>query len=88
MQFGEHEPVNVEEARRRAMENEDRLQRERALKGRVESVERGRRRQAWRDELRSEASERGRRAAPYPDFNLIPTLTDPVGVIRMEAEDM
>lgn len=83
VRFGEHEPVNVEEARRRAIEYEDHLQRERILKGRVESVERGRRRELWREGGGGGGNERGRRAVPYPGFNWIPTLTDPSRDISM-----
>lgn len=69
VQFGEHEPVSVEEARRRAMDYEQRLE-----QGRDPSRGRARRREPRRNDghgLRSESSSR-----PYPDVNLFPAYVD------------
>lgn len=67
VQFGEHEPVSIEEARRRATDHEQRL-----LLVREVSRGRGRRREQTLDDEQNPRS----RSRPYPDINRIPTFMD------------
>lgn len=67
VQFGEHEPVIVEAARRRAMEHEQSLRHVRD-----DSRGRGRRREQGRDDGQDPRS----RSRPYPNVNYIPTYGD------------
>ena len=77
VQFGEHPPISVQEARRRTRE----LQREQEA---LRELNEERIRQRMIDDV-ERSRERGERreSAPYPDINLIPTSSD-----RMELEDM
>lgn len=69
VQFGEHQPISMEEARRRMGEHEVHLQ-ERQRKG-----------DAW--ERREEADSRRGSSAPYPEHSLIPTGSDGVALEDM-----
>ena len=77
VQFGEHPPISVEEARLRTRE----LQREKEALREL-NEERYRQQRIHDYEQLREKGER-RENAPYPDINLIPTASD-----RMELEDM
>lgn len=71
VQFGEHEPVSVEEARRRAMDYEQRLE-----QGRDASRGRARRREPRRNDGRGPRSGSRSGSQPHPDVNLIPAYAD------------
>lgn len=79
VQFGEHQPISLEEARRRTWEHEANL-RERysnmeALKEEDDKIWRQRGAEGWpRQKGRVMHEGEGRReSAPYPENNLIPT---------------
>lgn len=82
VQFGELAPVSVEDARRRAMEHEAKLRAEEGMRGRT-GYDRRRELDRTAYETRAWSEERDRRR-PYPDFNLIPTNTDPVALGMMD----
>lgn len=81
LQFGEHDAISLEEARRRTLEHETRLrERDREiaeLKAKIGEVE--------RKASRTGSAEAGSSTTttPYPDVNLIPTDTDEGGLQRM-----
>lgn len=85
VQFGEHQPISLEEARRRTLEHEARLRERRgemeALKEVDEERWRQRRVEEWeRQKGRVMQEGDGRReSAPYPESNLMPTEE---GIVR------
>ena len=88
VQFGAHEPLSIEEARRRTVEHEQKL-REKLRKAEVEremreETVRERKGEEW--ERRKEEGERGEER-PYPDVNLIPTVSDGGALGRMAEGD-
>lgn len=75
VQFGEHEPVSVEEARRRAMDHEQHL-----VHVRDASRGRGRRREpSWNDRQDPRSQ-----SPPYPEVTRIPTSRDPRSLQAVE----
>lgn len=75
VQFGEHEPVSVEDARRRALDYEQPL-----FHARDVSRGRGRRREQHLNDGPQGSRSRSR---PYPDINRIPTYMDPMAEEQM-----
>lgn len=80
VQFGEHQPISLEEARRRTWEHEVRLrERHQGEMDPVKEVDEGRWRQRGVDEWERQKGgvvleeDRRRESAPYPEMNLIPT---------------
>ena len=71
VQFGEHEPVIVEEARRRVFDHEQRL-------GHRRDVSRGRGRR--REQRREDGEDPRSQSQPYPDISRIPTFGDSMTV--------
>ena len=85
VQFGEHLPISLEEARRRTRDNEARLRERHGVMGRLEEVDEERWRRGRVDEwqrLRGGGGNEGegrRETAPYPETSLIPTEE---GIVR------
>lgn len=85
VQFGEHQPISLEEARRRTWENELRLRERRGVMDRLEEVDEERWRRSRLDEWQGQrgrgmrqGEERGE-SAPYPETSRIPTEEGIVG---------
>ena len=82
VQFGEHQPISLEEARRRTWEHEVRL---RERHGEMEALkevdeERWRQKRVERQEARAPPEgDKKRNSAPYPENSLIPTEEGIVG---------
>ena len=93
VQFGDHQPLSIEGARRRTAEHEQRLLREQKREVEVlaevgEEKEREKRGEEWeRGRLESKRDAAPPQMPPYPNINLIRTASDAVAVKGMVGQN-